>query len=197
MIQPTSIPIKLLWNHPLFVLLEEMYCTSALSALVTNRSLTLSSAARSLFVKSTPPFSAYTACSVSLTIFANVRFQNFAVVPDRRQDLVHLATTNIDIETQLRHVADRPDRCIQSFASFHPFREWNPVRFHRCLRLFVCVVGTWRFMHVNDRIHVPHPWSLNCILHLLTHWYPLHPPLDQEVHLCQLDSLLPRSTLDS
>ena len=32
--------------------------------------------------------------------FFNVRFQNCAVVPDRRQDLVHLATTHIDFETQ-------------------------------------------------------------------------------------------------
>ena len=33
-----------------------------------------------------------------------------------------------------------------SFASFHPLREWNLVRCHRFLRLFVCVVGTWRFI---------------------------------------------------
>ena len=53
MIKPTSIRIKLLCNHPLFVLLED--CTAhSLSA--CDQSLTLSAAARSLFVNSTPSF---------------------------------------------------------------------------------------------------------------------------------------------
>ena len=44
--------------------------------------------------------------------------------------------------------------------------------------------------HFNDRVHVPHPWSLNGLLHLLTHWYMLHPPLDQDSLLSSIDSRL-------
>ena len=83
-----------------------------------DQSLTLSAAARSLFVKSTPPFQrVHSLIGVTDNLSlgsSNVRFQNCAVASDRRQDYVRPAATRIDFETQRRHhVADSPDRCIQ------------------------------------------------------------------------------------
>ena len=124
MIQPTSIRIKLLCNHPLFCPPRRLYCTSTLSALVTNRSL--SARPQDLgFVKSTPSFQRVRrliGVTDNLCLgFFNVRFQNCAVVPDRRQDL-----------------ADSPDRCIQIVVRLLPLVQGMEP--HRLLGLFVCVV---------------------------------------------------------
>ena len=83
-----------------------MYCTSAFSALLIDVTDNL------------------------CLEFFNVRFQNCAVVPDRRQDLVHLAATHIDFETQrLHHVAGSPGRCIQIVVRLLPLVQGVLVRF--------------------------------------------------------------------
>ena len=160
-----------------------------------DQSLTLSASARSLFLKSTPSFQrVHSLIGVTDNLcleFFNVRFQNCDVV------LRRASTSRRNDHTTPQTVLIGASR--STFASFHSFREWNLVRIHRFLRLFVCVVGTWRFISSMSTIvfmyHIR--GASNCLLHLPTHWYLLHPPLDQELHLWKLNSLLPRSTLDS
>ena len=60
----------------------------------------------------------------------------------------------------------------------------------------VCLCGgnlSFHLQHVNDLVNIPHPWSLNGLLHLMTHTYLLHPPLDQNSTVFFLDRL---STFD-
>ena len=104
----------------------------------------------SCFVKSTPPFSAYTAWSMSLTIFlldsstfVSRTVQWSRIVARISFTLLRRASTskrNYDTMSQTVLI----DASRSSFASFHSLREWNPVRFHRFLCLFVYVMGFWR-----------------------------------------------------
>ena len=110
---------------------------------------------------------------MSFTIFALdsptfVRFQNCAVVPDRRQDLFPLA-----FDTQRpHHVADIPDLCIQIVVRLLPLvQEMEPGALSP-FSASVCLCGgnlAFHLQHVNDRFYVPHPWGLNGLLHPLTH----------------------------
>ena len=89
-------------------------------------------------------------------------------MPDRRQDLVHLATTHSDFET-LHNIMSQTVLIGASrswFASCHSLREWSLLRLHRVLHC-TCVGNLALHLHLPVNDNVLHLWNFNSFLRLL------------------------------
>ena len=156
-----------------------MYCTVALST--CDQPLTLSAAARSLFVKSAPPFQRVHSL---IGVTGNLCLElccRAGSSPGSRSPCCDAHRLRDSTMTPCRR--QHPDR--HSPPSTHSGNGTQCASTVFC----VCVSGGNLALHLH--------WHVNGLLHLLNHWCLLHPALDQELHLRKLNTPLPQSTLNS